>query len=124
MLQDVFIIGATGKVGKTVVKQIFERGDTDSKMHLNPTRVVGLASSTHAIYSPNGLAKNEAYSFVNRDTKNAKSYENLFELLDLGQGGFQDGKSTLVFVDVTALHEPMTEFHLHVMEKTPHGIVT
>ena len=83
MIQDVFIIGATGKVGKTVVRQIFERGDTDLRMHLNPTRVVGLASSADFIYSSDGLAKNEAYSFANREKKNAKSYGNLFELLDI-----------------------------------------
>ena len=124
MIQDVYIIGATGKVGKTLVRQIFEWGDTDAAKHLNPTRIVGLASSSRTIYSPDGISSKEAFSFTNRETANAGRYENLFDILNLAKSGFKNDKSSLVFVDVTALHEPMSKFHLHVMEKTPYGIVT
>ena len=124
MIQDVFIIGATGKVGRTLVKQIFERGDTDSRRHVNPTRIVGLASSTHTIYSSSGISKKEAYSFANRGNGDANKYGSLFDLLEMAKSGFRDRKSTFVFVDVTALNESMTQFHLHVIENTPYGIVT
>ena len=124
MLQDVYIIGATGKVGKTLVRHMFECGDTDPTRHVNPTRIVGLASSTHTIYSQSGISRGEAYRFTNRETTNSIQYPSLFDLLDLTRDKSNNDGSTLVFVDVTALNKPMTEFHLRIMENTPYGIVT
>ena len=42
----------------------------------------------------------------------------------MGKREYKSNRSTLVFVDVTALNEPMTEFHLKVIRDTPYGIVT
>ena len=120
MIQDVFIIGATGKVGRTLARQIIERGDTDSRRHLNPTRVVGLASSSNLIYSPKGLPHDEVFKFVERKNDNYKKYSALGELLDTAK----HEKNNLVFVDATSLNEPMTDFHLRLIEETPYGIVT
>ena len=50
MIQDVFIIGATGNVGTELVKQIFEDDDTSTVRHPNPTRIVGVASSESFLY--------------------------------------------------------------------------
>ena len=46
--QDVFIFGATGKVGKTLVKQIL-RDDQKER------RLVGVASSAEWLYNQKGL---------------------------------------------------------------------
>lgn len=124
MIQDVFIIGATGKVGNVLVRQIIERGDMDSKLHLNPKRIVGLASSTHMVYSPRGLLPQDAYNFISRQDTNSQPYSNLGELLDVAQYSIRNEKSTLVFIDVTSLNEEMRDFHLRVIEETPYGIVT
>lgn len=124
MIQDVFIIGATGKVGKTVVRQIFERGDTDSKRHANPTRIVGLASSNNFIYSKMGLLPKQAYAFIDKKSDENIKYNQLSELLEIADDKLKNDKSTFVFVDVTALNEPMTDFHLKVIGQTDYGIVT
>mgnify|MGYP001574927211 CR=1 FL=1 len=124
MIQDVYIIGATGKVGRELVKQIFEKGDTDPARHLNPTRVVGLASSTHTLYLPQGISQEQASAFAKKDYAGTQKYGRLEELLERARYGLRGEESTLVFVDATALNEPMTQFHLKVIEQTPYGIVT
>ncbi len=124
MIQDIYIIGATGNVGSELVKQIFEKGDTDSGLHANPTRVVGLASSTHTLYLPKGISQDQAYNFINRNYDEAQPYRNLGELLHGARYGYRDEETMLVFVDATAINEPMTEFHLQVIRETPYSIVT
>jgi len=124
MIQDIYIIGATGKVGSTLINQIIEKGDLDREFHANPTRIVGLASSTHTIYSPEGLSQEQIHNFVNKNYNNAQEYNNLSKLLEIVKQNIRNEKNPLVFVDVTAVNEPMTEFHLKVMEETPYDIVT
>src|SRR3989338_10286843 len=103
MVQDVFIIGATGKVGKTLVRQIIEKGDTNSRRHMNSTRIVGLASSNNFVYSPKGLQTHQSYKFVERKSDDCKQYFALGDLLDAVQRGLRHKKSDLVFVDVPSL---------------------
>lgn len=124
MIQDLYIIGATGKVGQELVKQIFKKGDTDPTRHLNPTRIVGLASSTHTLYLPQGISQEQAYAFSSRSYTNADRYNHLGEFLERARYGLRGEENSLVFVDTTALSEPMTQFHLKVIEETPYGIVT
>lgn len=124
MIQDLYIVGATGNVGSTLVKQIFEKGDTNSTRHLNPTRVVGLASSSHTLYLPHGISQEQAFAFAGKDYKGAERYSHLGELLERAGYGLRGEESTLVFVDTTALNEPMIQFHLQVIEQTHYGIVT
>ncbi len=124
MVQDLYIIGATGKVGQELVKQIFEKGDTDPTRHLNPTRIVGLASSTHTLYLPHGISPEQAFAFAGKHYEGAEKYSHLRELLEKARYGLRGDESTLVFVDATALNEQMIQLHLQVMEQTPYGIVT
>jgi len=116
--QDVFIIGATGKVGSTLLRQIFENRDTDPRRHSNPTRVVGLASSSSVLLSPKGLTKKEAFDFLKK--KNGLTYRTLDELI----GHVRKKHRELVFVDVTALNEAMTAFHRKIIGGTSYSIVT
>ena len=126
MIQDVYIMGATGNVGKELVRQLFERGDTDPNRHVNPTRIVGLASSTHTIYLPQGILPEQAYAFTSKgySDAHADTYTDHGTLIDRARYGFRAGGSTLVFVDVTALKQEMTKFHLQVIRDTPYGLVT
>ena len=124
MIQDIFVIGATGKVGKTLVHQIVEKGDIDPSVHVNPTRVVGLASSTNFVYSLEGLSSSELYDFINRRYGQSQRYSRLDEFLEVVGNKHRKEKSALVFVDVTAVNEPMREFHLKIIRETGYGIVT
>lgn len=124
MIQDVYVMGATGRVGSEVVRQIFEKGDTDPTRHTNPTRIVGLASSTHTLYISQGISPEQAFNFTKKDYKGAETYGKYGELLEKARYGLRNDESQLVFVDVTALNEPMTQFHLQIIGQTPYGIVT
>lgn len=117
MYQNIFILGATGKVGSTLLRQVFDMGDTDPRLHANPTRIVGLASSSSVVFSKKGIGRKAAFEFV-RNKKGA-TYKDLNGLLTLAKNS-----DDLVFVDVTALNEPMIAFHKNVIGKTPHSIVT
>ena len=117
-------MGATGRVGSEVVRQIFEKGDTDPAKHTNPTRIVGLASSTHTLYIPQGISQEQVFNFTKKDYKGAETYRKHGELLERARYGLRNDESQLVFVDVTALNDPMTQFHLMVMEETPYDLVT
>lgn len=123
MIQDVFIIGATGKVGRTLVKQIIEKGDTDATLHPNPTRIVGLASSTDFVFSTGGLSPEYIRDFPSKVTGGIK-YNDLRQILEEVRGKYVGNVSSLVFIDVTTLNEPMRQFHLDVMENTPYYLVT
>ncbi|MEK6758119.1 MAG: hypothetical protein AABX88_03230, partial [Nanoarchaeota archaeon] len=119
MYQDVFIIGATGKVGRTLVSQIIKNGDMDKSKHINPTRIVGIASSSNYLYSPEGLPEIDCLNFSPgvRDSKNYKSLENLLNEVKIKQ------KDNLIFIDVTA-SKSIIDFHLKIIRETRFGIVT
>ena len=119
MYQNVFIIGATGNVGRTLVSQIMNNGDEDKKKHINPTRIVGLASSSNYLYSPEGLSKKICLDFSSRTGKSER-YESLKNILEEVRSKQKDN---LVFIDVTASND-ITDFHTDVIEKSKFGMVT
>ena len=119
--QDIFIIGADGNVGGTLVKQVLTKGDVDSKLHLNPTRIVGLASITNYIYSPKGIPDGECFEFVK--AKGKGNYKSNSSLMDILEEVIKSGKKRIVFVDVTAAKN-ITDFHLKVINETNYSIVT
>src|SRR3989344_686200 len=82
MHQRIFIIGATGKVGSTLTRQIYQKGDIDASLHVNPTRVVGLASSSSLVFSRKGIPQKTAFNFL-KTKKGHSSYNNLTELITL-----------------------------------------
>ncbi|MAE42974.1 hypothetical protein CMO93_04330 [Candidatus Woesearchaeota archaeon] len=124
MIQDVFIVGATGNIGRTLVKQILVSGDTNPDIHVNPTRIVGVASSANFIYQPRGISHEQAYSFADGQYSQSQAYNGLGHLLSVARAGHKPENSSLVFVDVTALNKPMTDFHLATIQSSPFGIVT
>ena len=123
MIQDVFIIGATGRVGSSLVRQIIEKGDMSCDRHANPTRIVGLASRDHFMYSSRGISSEKASAFSNRNFNNAQKYWDIYEILNAANG-WGTKESSLVFIDATAANEPLSRFHLEVIKNTSHGIVT
>lgn len=120
MFQDVFIIGACGKVGSTLVKQIFEKGDNDSNMHKNPTRIIGLAEEKFFLYTSEGISKKEAMKFVKQPF--GQSNDSLNSLLEFVKQNYKN--DNLIFIDVTTLKDEMTQFQLKVIKETNFKIVT
>ena len=121
MVQNVFIVGATGNVGRELVRQIYEK-DTDRKNHDNPTRIIGLASSKYALYNPEGIAKTQGIDFSGRNITGSR-YDDLHEIVAQTEKIFE-GRN-VVFVDVTAENGVMSRFHLDVIRNfRPFSIVT
>lgn len=120
MFQDVFIIGATGNVGRTLVKQIFENGDTNQIIHKNPTRICGIASSFYALYDSDGLTQKEAWSFLANPSSTGLSYDHLNDFISV----VETSKKNVTFIDVTAATEEMLRFHTHIIKNTSHRLVT
>ncbi len=118
MNQDLFIIGATGNVGRELIRQVNAK-DIDPTVHSNPSRIVGVASSKLYLYDPQGLGERAA-QFANRQI-DAPTYVALPQVL----GNVSTGKhENLIFVDVTAGGQPVSQFHSFVMENFPYSIVT
>lgn len=120
MKQKLVILGSTGKVGKTLVRQIYDKQDVDPVKHANPTQIVGMASSKNFIFNPDGIEKQEAELFVNKKHPKAKKHKNCSEILKSAKGN-----ENLVFVDVTAVKEEwMKNLHLKIIEETDFSVVT
>jgi len=129
MFQDVFVLGARGKVGSTLVRQIYDRGDTNADLHSNPTRVVGLVDqdSPHLSvqFNQEGISQRGAEEFIAREGSYPK-FGSLNELLDFVASSYRpaNGEKMLSFADVTNAREEMGQFHLRTIRETPFGLVT
>ena len=122
MVQFIFIIGATGKVGSALVTQILEKRDGDFRLHHNPTRIVGLASHDKYIFSKDGLSKKECLGFIQRKEA-SKPYQMVEDLLVKVKEAGYGFERKLIFIDTTAATN-ITNFHLQICEERLFGMVT
>lgn len=120
--QDLFILGATGKVGGELIRQVYECGDRDPK-HENPTRIVGLASSKAFWYDPEGFTRDGCDNITQRKTLDVGlfPYNSTDDILGTV---LEPEGSQLIFVDVTADKDNMLSFHKKVITQTKFGLVT
>ncbi len=122
MIQYIFIIGATGKVGSTLVRQILEKKDGDFRIRKNPTRIVGLASQRHYLFSKDGLSRKECLQFIKKEAA-PKEYRSMDDILVRVKEAGYGFERKLIFVDVTAA-TTFTDFHLRVCDEEMLGMVT
>lgn len=122
MIQYIFIIGATGKVGKTLVNQIIDCGDGDFRTHSNPTIIVGLASSENFVFSKDDISKKQCLDFINKEGQ-MQAYKDLTDLyVNVRKVGYGFERK-LVFIDVTS-SDNMTDFHLRINDEKMFGMIT
>lgn len=93
-------------------------GDTDARLHANPTRIIGLASSSTVLFSRTGILRRNALAFTRGE--GGIPYKKLDELLTSAKRT----KGHVTFVDVTALKEPMIALHQTVIENSTYSIIT
>jgi aspartokinase/homoserine dehydrogenase 1 len=116
--QNVFIMGATGNIGQALISQIYDYKDHKKELHANPTRIVGLACRSRIEYNASGFSEDYARSF--RGT--GKGQDDLDPIKGfVSQSGLEE---KIIFIDVTAAGDEMTELHKQIMQETHHGIVT
>jgi homoserine dehydrogenase len=113
MIQNVFVVG-TGNVGGTVVRQIFDKGDTDASKHKNPTRIVGLAHMTRgglrSIHEAAGIDRATAIKFCEGGIR-GDAYGSLGDV----RSDMRSFPEKLVYADITAARESALDFHLGIM---------
>lgn len=124
MIQYVFIIGATGHVGRELVRQIIGEGDWNRKIHKNPTIIVGVASRDQFLFSRQGLPHDSVGEFSRRE-RTGEKYSSLNDILKKVHEEAADdpGKGNrLIFIDATAVE--MLDFHRRVLRNKRWGVVT
>jgi aspartokinase/homoserine dehydrogenase 1 len=123
MRQNVFVIGATGNVGRELLRQIANHDVPELNKHENPTVVVGLADSKHFAIREGGFSRDGLLDFVQtrkRVSEVMGSLEHSSAGISalpyiLGQLGYEED---LVFVDATSEKKGALDFHLHVIAQT------
>lgn len=129
MRQNIVILGATGKVGRELVKQVAACDVPELQMHENPTVVVGLVDSTHAAIEPGGFPQRELALFA----RTRQRVNSIIEALKLPNDGIAvlpghmqrlGFNEDIVYVDATALREPAKDLHLRIIRATRSKIAT
>ena len=127
MKQRIFIIGASGNIGRELIKQIVQKDWSD--FHRNPTQIVGLTNSTHYIFDSNGVDSIElmkmSFSKENAIETLQEKWERLHQLTDLLwviKNAWMDWE--IIFVDVTAWKKPLLTFHREVIRSSKNYLVT
>lgn len=126
--QNVFILGATGNVGRELIKQIAEQDVPELKRHKNPTVVVGLADSQHIAISTGGFSQEFLQRFASTKQrvgevmgaeKHGPEGINILQTME-GTGYGED----LVYVDATGEKETARNLHLDIIRHTKSQIAT
>lgn len=121
-------MGASGNVGRTLLRQIAQNDGPELGHHKNPTVVVGLSNSKgfaldHAGFSADVLlaaadSRKNVETLIKVGTQKGTSDQMLEEVQREGYDG------DLVLVDATADKSAMTQFHLKVLGETRNKMVT
>ncbi len=111
-------MGATGKVGRVLVRQIYNKGDTDQGVHTNPTVIVGLANSSTLLRNSEGIDAKMAERFVmyREGGERYSGFQCLLELL-------RKENEIIHVVDVTTEARAVV-LHTGLINSTNHDIVT
>lgn len=129
MRQNIIVLGATGKVGGELLRQVAKYDVPELGIHENPTVVVGLGDSKHIAIRPGGFPLEVLDQFTAmrarvRDVTGAQEYpeEGLKAVPDIMEKlGYSED---IVYVDVTGTKEPARDLHLAIMRNTRAKIVT
>ncbi len=117
MKQNIFIIGATGNVGKRLIQQIYS---VEEKNKEYMTNIVGIASKNEYLFNNKGI--NQVY--VNNFSKkiiSGNKYNSLEEIIKLVKKS--KNIEDLTFIDVTADNN-IFNFHKEIITNTNYNIVT
>ena len=126
MIQRLFIVGATGNIGRELIKKVVTYDNAEH--HKNPSEIVGISNSTHYEFKPEGISL-EDLKKITLSQERAKEvldqkipYKELGILLDQVQSAGMDGE--VIFVDVTAGREALLKFHKRIITQSRNSLVT
>ncbi len=129
MRQNVFILGATGNVGREIIQQIAQQDVPEWQRHKNPTVVVGLADSQNFAINTGGFSREFLQHFASTrqrvgDVMGAEKHgpegnSNMLQTME-GKGYGED----MVYIDVTGEKETARDLHLNIIKNTKSQIAT
>ena len=113
----VFVAGATGKVGMELIRQTYSNAPVDN-IKPEPMNIVGLASSTHYLYSRYGISEKDALSFSRKELTGRK-HDSLYSMIRM----LRRDPLVMHIVDATS-GRYMQDFHIGIITSTHHSINT
>ncbi|MDC0506230.1 hypothetical protein OAN96_01395 [Candidatus Gracilibacteria bacterium] len=127
MRQSVFILGASGNVGRELIKQIVQKDGIGK--HSNPSVIVGVANSNSYIFDSRGISGDILSKILDSRvgatdmfTRQGTRFQQLGELLDQVKQNGLNGE--VVFADVTAGQQELLDFHKQVLLDSHNYLVT
>lgn len=127
MKQRIFILWASGNVGRELVKQIIEKDGQEN--HINPSEIVGVANSSHYIFSPEWMSQTLLEKIMQWYNSAKEVFQNNWEktweltrLIKIVQDAWMDWE--IVFADVTAWKEELLHFHKMLLKESSNSLVT
>lgn len=131
MGQNVFILGATGSVGRELLGQMAENDVPELKKHKNPTVVVGLMDSKSYAINEGGFSQEflrqfaatkrrvgEVMGAIDHSSEGITALPRI--LREIGTGYGKD----FVYVDATSEQELARDLHLDIIRNTDSKIAT
>lgn len=134
MRQNIFVLGATGNVGRELLRQVANNDTHEAGIHENPTEVIGVSNSREFAVYPNGFKADVLKQIAEGRlkigeltgavpdarvvTRNWVQDDILREIWEYGMEG------NVVFVDATASKDEMLKFHRKVIGETRNRMVT
>ncbi len=117
-MERVFIVGASGKVGRELLRHTYANLPIEGDIVPEPMMVVGLANKAAHIYSRDGITERDAVRFAGKEL-NGTGHERLESLIAL----LREEPGPMHIVDATGERYALG-FHIGIVASTPHSIVT
>lgn len=127
MWQRLFIAGASGSVGRELIRQVADIDNIDG--HRNPSNIVGVADGENVVASAHGLDRRVLRSLAESRgalktylKSEGEPFTDMRQLVDKARELGLDGE--VIFVDVTSEKEGALGFHKYVLDSSANKIVT
>jgi len=127
MIQNIFILWASGSVGRELISQIIEHDGAEN--NVNPSRIVWLANTKHFIFDPSWIdtkllqkISSSRDSAIQELHFMGSEISKMKDLLASVKKYKMDGE--VVFADVTAGKDELLDFHNDVLNKSKNFLVT
>ncbi len=127
MIQKIFILWASGNVGRELIKQIVKKDSIGN--HRNPSEIVWIANRSHYIFKHKGIKKKVLKKISSSRGKAIellklewKKIPLLIDILQIIEDAWMDWE--IVFADATAGKENLLDFHKKVLLDSQNFLVT
>lgn len=127
MKQRIFILWASGNVGRELISQVL-RKDVKGN-HVNPSEIVGIANSDSYIFDEGGVSleilediSSSRNSAISCFSQNSTPFDKIEDIVDIVKNAGLDWE--IVFADVTAWKQELLDLHKKILLESQNFLVT